>query len=42
MRDFVDFIKRLFGKGQKRLPCPVAVGYVRIKPFYDRSDSYWE
>lgn len=43
MRDFINFIKKIFGKNQKKLPCPAVVeDYIILKPFYDRSDSYWE
>lgn len=43
MNKIIYFIKKLFGKELKRLPAPELVPeYITIKPFYDRSDSYWE
>lgn len=43
MNKILCLIRRLFGKEQKRLLSPAVVfEYITIKPFYDRSDSYWQ
>jgi hypothetical protein len=43
MKIIIEFIKKLLGKEQKKLPCAMVVhNYITIKPFYDRSDSYWQ
>lgn len=43
MNKIICLIKKILGKEQKKLPCAMVVpNFITIKPFYDRSDSYWQ